>query len=134
MAVPIARGTLGVITLVCLAFVARAGSAVGSDDGTAAVPGVAGPDDDEVARVLALSDDVAWGEYLAGECAACHAPLPGDGAVPVIHGTDATDIARALIAYRSGARSNTTMRSVAGALDDEEVAVLAHYLAGAATP
>ncbi len=49
-------------------------------------------------------------------------------------GTDAAHIVRALLAYRSGARPNTTMRSVAGALGDEEIAVLAHYLAGAAAP
>lgn len=87
-------------------------------------------DDAEVLRVLRVSQDIGYGEYLAGECASCHAKVAVDGSnVPVIHGADANVIIRALLEYRSGARDNTTMGSVATALGDEEIAVLAQYLA-----
>lgn len=87
-------------------------------------------DADEITRILALSDDVAYGEYLAGECASCHSRNVVQGSnVPVIHGAPASHVVRALLEYRSGYRTNTTMGNVASSLGDEEVAVLAHYLA-----
>jgi len=90
-------------------------------------------DTDEIERVLALSDDLAYGEYLAGECASCHSDHITEGSnVPVIQGLPATLVVRALLAYRSGLRTNTTMGNVASSLGDEEVAVLAHYLASLA--
>jgi len=86
-------------------------------------------DASEVERILALSQDVAYGEYLSGECVACHSVTNStDNAVPVIHGIEASRIVNALLQFRSGERSNTTMESVAGALGDEEIAVLAYYL------
>jgi len=85
-------------------------------------------DASEVERILALSQDVAYGEYLSGECTTCHAVSKStDSAVPVIHGNEASLIVQALLEYRSGDRSNTTMQSVAGALGDEEIAVIAYY-------
>ena len=87
-------------------------------------------DDTEVDRVLNVSQDIAYGEYLAGECAACHSATVATGSnVPVIQGASADYLVRALLEYRSGARENTTMMNVTGALGDEEIAVLAHYLA-----
>lgn len=87
-------------------------------------------DPTEIDRVLALSDDVAYGEYLAGECASCHSLNTTDGSnVPVIHGAAPEHIARSLLEYREGFRTNTTMVNVAISLGDEEVAVLSHYLA-----
>ena len=95
-----------------------------------ASPGAAA--DAEVARVLGLSDDAAWGEYLAGECASCHAAgAPAGAEVPRIHGADAARLVRALLDYRGGVRTNTTMVNVARALGDEEIAALAHHLSGA---
>lgn len=87
-------------------------------------------DEAEVLRVLGVSQDIVYGEYLAGECASCHAKVVVEGSnVPVIHGADAILITRALLEYRSGVRDNTTMGSVATVLGDEEIAVLAQYLA-----
>lgn len=87
-------------------------------------------EDTDVAEVLAVSSDVAYGEYLAGECASCHAKTAVSGSnVPVIHGASAEHIARALLEYRAGIRENSTMKNVVDALGDEEIAVLAHYLA-----
>ena len=83
----------------------------------------------EIKRVLALSDDITYGEYLAGECVSCHSDETIQGSnIPVIQGAPATLVARALLEYRSGYRTNTTMGNVASALSDEEVAVLALYL------
>ena len=90
------------------------------------------PSEAEIERVLALSGDLAYGEYLAGECVTCHVASPGatseGDAVPVIGGIEASRIVRALLEYRSGRRPNTTMGNVAGSLGDEEIAVLAQYL------
>ena len=127
--------SLGMVTLLVQTIpavsaqdVARAAGESGGADGPVSVT-----DGGEAERVLALSSDVAYGEYLAGECASCHAADAADrqaeDTVPLIHGARASLIARALLEYRAGVRSNTTMRSVAGALTDEEIAVLSHYLA-----
>ena len=84
----------------------------------------------EVQRVLNVSQDIAYGEYLAGECASCHSATVASGSnVPVIHGADADYLVRALLEYKTGVRENTTMKSVVEALGDEEIAVLAYYLA-----
>ena len=92
----------------------------------------AGETDAEIARVLGLSNDVDWGEYLAGECVTCHAAdAAGDAEAPRIHGADAAHLVRALLDYRGGVRTNTTMGSVAGALGDDEIAALAHHLSSA---
>lgn len=87
-------------------------------------------EDADVASVLAMSNDVAYGEYLAGECASCHAKAAVSGSnVPVIHGAKAEHVARALLEYKMGIRENSTMKNVVDALGNEEIAVLAHYLA-----
>ncbi|MFK8077843.1 MAG: cytochrome c [Granulosicoccus sp.] len=84
----------------------------------------------DVSNVLAVSNDVAYGEYLAGECASCHATTAVSGSnVPVIHGASSEHIAQALLEYRNGIRENSTMKNVASALGDEEIAALAHFLA-----
>jgi cytochrome c553 len=81
-----------------------------------------------VNQVLALSDDRDYGEYLAGECSACHSvELTAGSNIPVIHGASAARIARALLEYRSGIRDNSTMGNIAGGLADDEIAMLAHY-------
>jgi len=87
-------------------------------------------EDTEVDRVLKVSQDIAYGEYLAGECASCHSATVVAGSnVPVIQGASANYLVRALLEYRTGVRDNTTMVNVTGALGDEEIAVLSHYLA-----
>jgi len=94
-----------------------------SADDTKALP------DGEVDRVLAVSNDIGYGEYLAGECSSCHSINQVAGSnVPKIHGVPAKSLVQALLEYRAKIRENTTMGNVAGALGDEEIAVLAHYL------
>lgn len=80
--------------------------------------------------VLAMEGDVAYGAYLASECAACH--LPGrDSAsgVPAIDGLGRDEMIRALFQYRVGARPNQAMVTVAARLGDEEILALAAYFA-----
>jgi len=76
---------------------------------------------------LAMQGDVAYGEYLATECVTCHARA--GKAIPAITGRDRAEIITALYAFKSGARTNPTMQTVAASLGDAEIAALADYLA-----
>lgn len=128
-----AVASLGVAALLAQTIAAASAQDVARTAGESGTDGALGASSDgEAERVLALSSDLAYGEYLAGECVTCHVASPsatskGD-AVPVIGGIEASRIVRALLEYRSGRRPNTTMGNVAGSLGDEEIAVLAQYL------
>jgi cytochrome c len=76
---------------------------------------------------LAMAGDPAYGEYLAAECVTCHAKA--GKAIPAITGRDRAEIIVALYEFKSGARANQTMRTVAASLGDAEIAALADYLA-----
>jgi cytochrome c len=76
---------------------------------------------------LGMQGDPAYGEYLATECVTCHAKA--GKAIPAITGRDRAEIIVALYAFRSGARANATMQTVAASLGDAEIAALADYLA-----
>lgn len=72
--------------------------------------------------------DLAYGEYLAGECVACHrAGADADAAIPPIRALPAADFVQALHEYRDGQRDHDLMRTVARSLGDEEMAALAAY-------
>ena len=91
---------------------------------------------DNLADILALDADLDFGEYLAGECSACHNPNSNTAAlsaVPNIHGADEQSLVENLLAYRTGERENSTMRGVAGGLSNDEIAALAAYLASLET-
>lgn len=72
--------------------------------------------------------DIAYGEYLGGECVGCHTP-DGAGGVPNIHGLDPAYLYSALRAYGSGIRDNPAMVSVSKALDAEQMIAVAAYFA-----
>jgi len=80
-----------------------------------------------LAACSAKAGDKAWGEYLAGECAACH-QLSGryDGIPPVVGWPDSTFI-EVMNEYRAGKRANAVMQTIAARLSDEEIAALAAY-------
>ena len=80
----------------------------------------AGPADD---RRLSL------GRHLAQECTTCHRIDGTDNGIPSIVGQDPAHFAETIGYYRSGARTNQVMVSVAQSLDDEQVAALAAYYA-----
>lgn len=78
----------------------------------------------DVRKVLEYPVDIAYGEYLAGECLTCHQADTADGQVPPIHKLTKDYFVYALLEYQNGARSNRVMQTVAGALGEEEMAAL----------
>ena len=69
--------------------------------------------------------DLGYGEYLAGECAACH-QKSGKG-IPQINGIEAETFVTIVKAYSSKERDNKVMQMMAGRLDDEQIISLAAY-------
>ena len=79
-------------------------------------------------ELLAMEGDIPYGEYLASECASCHvAGAVSTSGVPQIDTLTREAMMLALLQYRTGARPNQTMGSVAARLGDEEIAALAAY-------
>ena len=79
------------------------------------------------AENLLQNADVAYGEYLAGECVTCHSADGADQGIPSIIGLDAEGFAYIMYAYRNKELDNKAMQLVAGRLDDEQIASLAVY-------
>ena len=76
------------------------------------------------AEVLAQEGDAEYGAFLASECAGCHQAA---GGIAPIEGLPRADFLTAMFEYRLGARENSTMRNIAGQLDDEALVALAAY-------
>ncbi len=81
------------------------------------------------AEDLFKNADIAYGEYLAGECVTCHRSGSTDGSIPNIAGTDGKSIATALRSFKTKERENKVMQLVAERLDNEQIASLAVYFA-----
>ncbi len=79
------------------------------------------------AEDLLQNADVAYGEYLAGECVTCHSADGADRGIPSIIGLDAEGFAYIMHSYRNKELDNKVMQLVAGRLDDEQIASLAVY-------
>lgn len=79
----------------------------------------------------AQAGDVAFGEYLSGDCTSCHSP---DGAlgIPPITGRHPEDFVQTMQEYRDGTRQSEVMELMASRLSDDEIAALAAYFALAA--
>ena len=77
----------------------------------------------------AQAGDVEYGAYLAHECTTCHRQSAAGGAIPSLVGLPAEKLAQAMRDFRSGARDNPAMRTVARSLGDEEIEALAAYFA-----
>ena len=73
------------------------------------------------------AQDLAYGEYLAGECTACHADE--GSAIPALFGMDSEYFIEAMQEYSSGLRDNPTMQTVARSLGQEELEALAAWFA-----
>jgi cytochrome subunit of sulfide dehydrogenase len=67
---------------------------------------------------------------LAAVCAGCHRLDGRDKGIPSITGLGEERFIGIMQAFKSGARSGDIMRVMARSLSDEEIAILAHYLAG----
>ena len=89
---------------------------------------------------IAHAQDAQRGSTKVQMCIGCHgivgyqADFPQVYKVPKIAGQDAKYIASALTAYRSGDRKFPTMRSVAAALSDQDIADIAAYYAQLGKP
>jgi cytochrome c553 len=81
-------------------------------------------------RDAARAADIAYGEYLAAECASCHAPAARADAIPRLGSLSYDYLVGALRAYRDGSRTDPAMQSVARSLSDAEIEALAAYFAG----
>lgn len=81
----------------------------------------------------AMAQDAAAGEKKAVQCIGCHgivgyqASFPQVYKVPKISGQNEKYIVAALNAYRKGERRHPTMRAVAGAMTDADIADVAAY-------
>jgi cytochrome c553 len=79
--------------------------------------------------------DPARGATLNASCIGCHgipgyqSSFPEVHRVPAISGQNAKYIVAALTAYQKGERKHPTMRAVAGALTEQDIADLAAYYA-----
>lgn len=112
---------LKISVLSVLALVVGAGLSIGvaDEDGSEI--------DANVAAILDMDGDPAFGEYLGGECATCHRrSAPAEG-IPQISGIDEHHFVRAMVEYREGIRMNEVMRTTAARLSDEEIAALAAH-------
>ncbi len=76
---------------------------------------------------LLKNADLAYGEYLAGECVTCHSADGADKGIPSIIGLEAEGFAYIMHSYRKKELDNKVMQLVAGRLDDEQIASLAVY-------
>jgi cytochrome c553 len=78
--------------------------------------------------------DLAYGAYLAAECATCHGPAAAASGIPALDALPPDRLAAILAAYRDGDRPDPTMRAVARSLGEPEVAALVAYLASRPEP
>ena len=69
------------------------------------------------------------GKHLAQECTTCHRADGRASTIPTIVGLEPDYFIATMKFYKSGARDNPVMNSVAAMLDDEKLAALAAYLA-----
>jgi cytochrome c553 len=80
--------------------------------------------------------DPTKGKMKNSMCAGCHGipewrtAYPEVYSVPKLGGQHAAYIVKALQAYKSGARNNSTMRAIASSLTDQDMADLAAYYSG----
>ena len=81
------------------------------------------------AENLIKKADIAYGEYLAGECVTCHRSDAASESIPNISGIDAETFMYIIYSYRKKELENKVMQLVAGRLDDEQIASLAVYFA-----
>jgi cytochrome c len=78
--------------------------------------------------------DAELGRYLSSECMTCHGTARTDSTIPNIFGLAQPRFAEALKAYRAKALPNPIMQTIAGRLNDEDIAALALYFETARKP
>jgi cytochrome c len=73
--------------------------------------------------------DIAFGQYLSGECATCHRADGQDKGIPPIVGWPTDQFVAVLKSYKDKDRPHAIMQTVAGKLSPDEMAALAAYYA-----
>jgi cytochrome c553 len=78
-----------------------------------------------------VAGDPAKGKAAAAACAGCHGEhgVSASAANPSVAGQDAEYLAAALRAYKSGARSDETMKGLVASLDDNAIRDISAYYA-----
>lgn len=83
-----------------------------------------------IAASTAVAEPPSRGAMLSGSCAGCHGTDGrSPGSIPPIHGRSAESIRESLQDFRSGKRPSTVMGRHAKGYTDEEIALIAEYLA-----
>ena len=80
-----------------------------------------------VAAILEVDGDMAYGQFLAGECITCHQETGRAEGIPAIVGIEKDYFVRSIVEYQTNVRENEVMRLHVQNLGDEEVAALAAY-------
>jgi cytochrome c len=101
----------------------------GTADAPAGVAQDSGPSP-EVAAILEIEGDEAYGQYLSSECTSCHIGEGGED-IPSIRGLAQSVFVAGLLSYRTGERQHQVMNTITARLGDEEIAALAAYFASA---
>lgn len=78
--------------------------------------------------------DAELGRYLSSECVTCHGAAKADSTIPNIFGLGQVHFVEVLRAYRAKALPNPVMQTIAGRLNDEDIAALALYFETAKRP
>ena len=77
----------------------------------------------------ACAADIAFGEYLAGECVTCHQRSGQSNGIPAIVGWPPDQFVAVLKSYKAKDRPNPVMQTIAARLGDAEMEALAAYFA-----
>ncbi len=80
-----------------------------------------------VDEIMKIEGDVAYGEYLSGDCVTCHQITGQVEGIPSIVGVPRDYFIRALVEYRTNVRTNEVMKNRVANLSNEEMAALAAY-------
>lgn len=82
----------------------------------------------------ACAGDAAYGQYLSSECATCHRTDGQDKGIPSIVGWPTDQFVAVLNSYKVKDRPNPIMQTIAGKLNDQEIAALAAYYGSLKAP
>jgi cytochrome c len=80
-----------------------------------------------VSAAPARAADIAFGEYLAGECVTCHQRSGKTNGIPSIVGWPRESFIAVLNSYKVKERDNVVMQTIAAKLKEDEVEALAAY-------
>ena len=77
--------------------------------------------------LLEIKGDAEYGEYLSGDCIACHQIDGSYDGIPSIIGWDEESFVWAMHSYKTKYRQHPVMQMMAGRLNNDEIAALAAY-------